>query len=163
MPLASCVRLGAALFPGPLCHELGPYKSIVVLLRIDRRPAEHSRRTASPSRECLRIRRRQVAGPGRAFLNRSRNSLPPGGVSMGPKGGSCMTLGEEIRGHLPFLRRYARALTGSQQHGDNFVHTLLEVIVAAPEEFEPIPDARTALYRAFHRIWETVFLSDGEG
>ena len=30
-----------------------------------------------------------------------------------------MTLGDEIRGHLPFLRRYARALTGSQQHGDN--------------------------------------------
>lgn len=74
-----------------------------------------------------------------------------------------MTLGEEIRGHLPFLRRYARALTGSQPHGDNFVHTLLEVIVAAPEEFEPVPDARIALYRTFHRIWETAFISDGEG
>ena len=46
-----------------------------------------------------------------------------------------MTLGDEIRGHLPYLRRYARALTGSQQHGDNFVHVLLEAIVAAPDEF----------------------------
>ena len=45
-----------------------------------------------------------------------------------------MTLGDELRGHLPYLRRYARALTGSQQHGDNYVHVLLEVIVAAPDE-----------------------------
>ena len=56
-----------------------------------------------------------------------------------------MSLGEEIRGHLPFLRRYARALTGSQQHGDNFVHTTLEVIVAAPDEFRTGPDTRIDL------------------
>ena len=74
-----------------------------------------------------------------------------------------MSLGEEIRGHLPFLRRYARALTGSQQHGDNFVHTTLEVIVAAPDEFRTGADARIDLYRNFHRIWESAFLSDGEG
>lgn len=73
-----------------------------------------------------------------------------------------MSLGEEIRGHLPFLRRYARALTGSQQHGDNFVHTTLEVIVAAPDEFRTGPDIRIDLYRNFHRIWESAFLDDGE-
>src|SRR3546814_7994059 len=65
-----------------------------------------------------------------------------------------MTLGEEIRGHLPYLRRYARALTGSQQHGDNFVHTTLEVIVAAPHEFHSGDGTRIDLYRNFHRIWE---------
>jgi len=74
-----------------------------------------------------------------------------------------MSLGEEIRGHLPFLRRYARALTGSQQHGDNFVHTTLEVIVAAPDEFRSCSDTRVDLYRNFHRIWESAFISDGEG
>ncbi|WP_033074039.1 response regulator [Sphingopyxis sp. MWB1] len=74
-----------------------------------------------------------------------------------------MGLGEEIRGHLPFLRRYARALTGSQQHGDNFVHTTLEVIVAAPEEFSAGHGSRIDLYRHFHRIWESAFLTDGEG
>ena len=72
-----------------------------------------------------------------------------------------MSLGEEIRGHLPFLRRYARALTGSQQHGDNFVHTTLEVIVAAPQEFRTGADIRIDLYRHFHRIWESAFLDDG--
>lgn len=74
-----------------------------------------------------------------------------------------MSLGEEIRGHLPFLRRYARALTGSQMHGDNFVHTTLEVIVAAPDEFRTCDDTRIDLYRNFHRIWESAFISDGEG
>ncbi len=74
-----------------------------------------------------------------------------------------MTLGEEIRGHLPFLRRYARALTGSQQHGDNFVHTTLEVIVAAPDEFSAGNPIRIDLYRNFHRIWESAYIDDGEG
>ena len=74
-----------------------------------------------------------------------------------------MTLGEEIRGHLPFLRRYARALTGSQQHGDNFVHTTLEVIVAAPDEFNVGNGTRIDLYRHFHRIWESAYIDDGEG
>ncbi len=73
-----------------------------------------------------------------------------------------MTLGEEIRGHLPYLRRYARALTGSQQHGDNFVHTTLEVIVAAPDEFHNGNSTRIDLYRNFHRIWESAYIDDGE-
>lgn len=74
-----------------------------------------------------------------------------------------MGLGEEIRGHLPFLRRYARALTGSQQHGDNFVHVTLEAIVAAPDEFRTDAPIRIDLYRHFHRIWESAFIEDGEG
>lgn len=74
-----------------------------------------------------------------------------------------MSLGEEIRGHLPFLRRYARALTGSQHHGDAFVQTTLEAIVAAPEEFDQGHGARIGLYRNFHRIWESAFIADGEG
>src|SRR3546814_49796 len=74
-----------------------------------------------------------------------------------------MSLGDEIRGHLPFLRRYARALTGSQQHGDNFVHTLLEVVVAAPDEFASGHGTRIDLYRAFHRIWESAFIDEGGG
>ena len=42
-----------------------------------------------------------------------------------------MSLGQDLAPHLPFLRRYARALTGSQVHGDNFVRATLEAIVAA--------------------------------
>ncbi len=73
-----------------------------------------------------------------------------------------MSFAEEIRSHLPFLRRYARALTGSQQHGDAFVHTVLEVIVAAPEEFGEGYGTRIDLYRTFHRIWETSYIECGD-
>src|SRR3546814_18873767 len=47
--------------------------------------------------------------------------------------------------------------------GDNFVHTLLEVVVAAPDEFASAHGTRIDLYRAFHRIWESAFIVDGEG
>src|SRR5919112_6002112 len=46
---------------------------------------------------------------------------------------SLMSLGQELAPHLPFLRRYARALTGSQAHGDAFVRAALEAIVAEPD------------------------------
>ena len=37
-----------------------------------------------------------------------------------------MSLGEQIAKNLPYLRRYARALTGSQATGDAFVRATLE-------------------------------------
>ena len=39
-----------------------------------------------------------------------------------------MSLGQELAPHLPLLRRYARALTGSQAHGDAFVRATLEAL-----------------------------------
>jgi len=64
-----------------------------------------------------------------------------------------MSLGQELAPHLPFLRRYARALTGTQQHGDAYVRAALETIVAAPGDFPRDVDARLGLYRTFQRIW----------
>jgi DNA-directed RNA polymerase specialized sigma24 family protein len=64
-----------------------------------------------------------------------------------------MSLGQELAPHLPFLRRYARALTGSQAHGDAYVRATLEAIVAAPGDFPRDVDARLGLYRTFQRIW----------
>ena len=71
-----------------------------------------------------------------------------------------MSLGDDLAPHLPFLRRYARALTGSQQHGDNFVRTTLETIVDNPEEFPSEVDPRLGLYRTFHAIWSTAHVED---
>jgi DNA-directed RNA polymerase specialized sigma24 family protein len=56
-----------------------------------------------------------------------------------------MSLGQELAPHLPFLRRYARALTGSQAHGDAFVRATLEAIVAKPDEFPRDVDPRLGL------------------
>jgi CheY-like chemotaxis protein len=66
-----------------------------------------------------------------------------------------MSLGQELAPHLPFLRRYARALTGSQSHGDAFVRAALEAIVAAPDDFPRDVDPRLGLYRTFHAIWSS--------
>src|SRR3546814_3776328 len=66
-----------------------------------------------------------------------------------------MSLGQELAPHLPFLRRYARALTGSQGHGDAFVRATLEAIVAATDDFPRDVDPRLGLYRTFHAIWSS--------
>ena len=71
-----------------------------------------------------------------------------------------MSLGQQLHPHLPFLRRYARALTGSQTHGDAYVRAALEAIVAAPEEFPSDVDPRLGLYRTFHAIWSSSHLED---
>ncbi|TPG22506.1 response regulator [Sphingomonas koreensis] len=66
-----------------------------------------------------------------------------------------MSLGQQLAPHLPFLRRYGRALTGSQSHGDQYVRATLEAIVAAPEEFPRDVDPRLGLYRTFQVIWDS--------
>lgn len=74
-----------------------------------------------------------------------------------------MSLGQQLAPHLPFVRRYARALTGSQAHGDSYVRATLEAIVSAPEEFPTDVDARLGLYRTFQVIWRSANLeTDGD-
>jgi CheY-like chemotaxis protein len=74
-----------------------------------------------------------------------------------------MSLGQELAPHLPFLRRYARALTGSQHHGDAFVKATLQAIVAAPGEFPRDVDPRLGLYRTFHAIWSSANIEEDPG
>ncbi|WP_340315193.1 response regulator [Rhizorhabdus argentea] len=74
-----------------------------------------------------------------------------------------MSLGQKLAPHLPFLRRYARALTGSQSHGDNYVRATLEAIVAAPDDFPKDVDARVGLYRTFQAIWASTNYDEIDG
>lgn len=76
-------------------------------------------------------------------------------------------LSERIAPLLPYLRRHARALTGSQEAGDAYVAATLESIIAAPGEF-PAGDVRIGLYRVFHAIWSSATppcegIDEGEG
>ena len=66
-----------------------------------------------------------------------------------------MSLLARLAPHLPYVRRYARALTGSQAHGDQYVRATLEAIVEAPGEFPRDVDARLGLYRTFQAIWSS--------
>jgi DNA-directed RNA polymerase specialized sigma24 family protein len=67
-----------------------------------------------------------------------------------------MGLSREIAPHLPYLRRYARALSGSQKSGDAYVVETLEGIIEDPSAFPGDWGARAGLYRTFSRIWSSV-------
>jgi hypothetical protein len=71
-----------------------------------------------------------------------------------------MSLGQQLAPHLPLLRRYARALTGSQSDGDRYVRAALEAIVAAPDQFPRDVDPRLGLYRTFQAIWQSTHLEE---
>ena len=69
-----------------------------------------------------------------------------------------MSLADKLRPHLPCLRRYARAVSGSQSSGDSFVNATLEAIVADPSTISGGENVRVQLYKAFCRIWESANL-----
>lgn len=60
---------------------------------------------------------------------------------------------EALRAQLPYLRRYARALTGSQQSGDAYVRATLEALVSEQVELDGNLPVRVRLYKAFHHVW----------
>ncbi|MGB7102660.1 MAG: response regulator [Xanthobacteraceae bacterium] len=70
-----------------------------------------------------------------------------------------MSTSQAVLQHLPFLRRYARALTGSQASGDAYVAATLESLIASPKMLESVPNQRVALYRLFTKIWNSVRLN----
>jgi CheY-like chemotaxis protein len=57
--------------------------------------------------------------------------------------------------HLPYVRRYARALTGDQTTGDHYVRVALEALAAGERTLEDSMTPRVALYHVFHAIWCT--------
>jgi len=72
-----------------------------------------------------------------------------------------MSLAVNTAPHLPYLRRFSRALTGSQRSGDTYVINVLEALVAAPDAFNPDNDPRLELFRAYCRYWNSVPLNQG--
>lgn len=64
-----------------------------------------------------------------------------------------MSVRDRIAPYLPFLRRYARVLTGGQTSGDAYVRAALEALLAGRGGLEEALAPRVALYRLFHQIW----------
>lgn len=58
-----------------------------------------------------------------------------------------------IAPHLTFLRRFARALSGTQDRGDRFTAATLEAILADRSVFEADLLPRVALFKVFCTIW----------
>lgn len=73
-----------------------------------------------------------------------------------------MSVSDQIAIHLPYLRRYARALTGSQHSGDAYVRATLEAALVDTALREEIAHSRAALYGAFTRIWSAGHVENAE-
>lgn len=70
-----------------------------------------------------------------------------------------MSIATEIAPHLPYLRRFARALSGTQTGGDAYVVATLEALVADPQSFPRDTTARLGLYRMFLQMWSSIGLN----
>ena len=66
-----------------------------------------------------------------------------------------MSLLARLAPHLPYVRRYARALTGDQATGDNYVRVALEALAAGERQLSSEMSPRVALYHVFHAIWSS--------
>lgn len=64
-----------------------------------------------------------------------------------------MSVSRDISSHIPYLRRFARALVGNREGGDAYVLATLEAIVAEPAKLSGHDDMRISLYRMFLRVW----------
>ncbi|NGN42388.1 response regulator [Mesorhizobium sp. CGMCC 1.15528] len=67
-----------------------------------------------------------------------------------------MSLSATIAPHLPFLRRFSRAVSGSQQSGDALVAAVLEAIIADISIFPEASNDRIALYKVFTKLFTSI-------
>jgi DNA-directed RNA polymerase specialized sigma24 family protein/AmiR/NasT family two-component response regulator len=67
-----------------------------------------------------------------------------------------LTSSQAVLKHLPSLRRYARALSGSQASGDAYVVATVESLIASPKLLESSSNSRFGLYQLFTKIWNSV-------
>src|SRR6201987_824085 len=70
-----------------------------------------------------------------------------------------MSISDAVAPHIPYLRRFARALSGTRAAGDAYVAATLEAILADPDCFDVEVAPKTALYKLFLRSWRDVPLN----
>jgi len=67
-----------------------------------------------------------------------------------------MSLSATIAPHLPFLRRFARAVSGSQASGDALVAAMLEAMIEDVSIFPQASNERIALYKIFAKLFTSI-------
>jgi CheY-like chemotaxis protein/DNA-directed RNA polymerase specialized sigma24 family protein len=72
------------------------------------------------------------------------------------KSSQAASLKHQIVQHLPYLRRYARALTGSQTVGDEYIRGCLETLLHQPEFMTAGNSVPVQLFKLFHKFADTV-------
>lgn len=67
-----------------------------------------------------------------------------------------MFTADTMAAELPYLRRFARAITGNQQSGDAYVATALETIIADPKLINGKGSRRVWLYRTLVKLINSI-------
>ena len=67
-----------------------------------------------------------------------------------------MSLATDLAPHIPYLRRFARAMTGQQTSGDAYVSAMLEALIADRSLFPADLGARVGAYRTLIAMWSSV-------
>jgi DNA-directed RNA polymerase specialized sigma24 family protein len=70
-----------------------------------------------------------------------------------------MTLSTRIAPHLPYLRRFSRAVTGSQTSGDAFVAATLEALISDISLFPEASTDRISLYKLYSALFSSAAVS----
>ncbi|KIN62940.1 Two-component response regulator [Sulfitobacter noctilucicola] len=69
---------------------------------------------------------------------------------------------EQLGQSIPYLRRFSRAMTGSQQSGDTFAAATLEAILADRSVLDG-QDVKTGLFKVLYSIWASAGAPVEEG
>ena len=69
-----------------------------------------------------------------------------------------MPISKDIGPSLPYLRRFARAIAGDTEYGDDYIAATLERLIDDPSAFRRDMPPKMALYQAFLQVWSTTDL-----
>lgn len=72
------------------------------------------------------------------------------------------SISDELGDNIPYLRRFARAMTGSQTSGDTFAAAALEAILTDRSVLDGT-DTKTGLFRVLYGIWASAGAPVEEG
>ncbi|OQP84419.1 response regulator [Rhizobium rhizosphaerae] len=73
-----------------------------------------------------------------------------------------MSLSMRIAAHLPYLRRFSRAVTGSQTSGDAYVAAVLEALIANIGLFPKTSSDRVSVFKLYCQLFDQVTIAPSE-
>jgi DNA-directed RNA polymerase specialized sigma24 family protein len=74
-----------------------------------------------------------------------------------------MTISKDVAPLLPYLRRFSRALNGSQHSGDAYLTATLECLLENPGLFRRDLPAKIALYKLYIDVWSATHIVGSAG
>ncbi|KIN65830.1 Two-component response regulator [Sulfitobacter noctilucae] len=78
------------------------------------------------------------------------------------EGANPQNISDQLGANIPYLRRFSRAMTGSQQSGDTFAAATLEAILADRSVLDG-HDVKTGLFKVLYSIWASAGAPVEEG